>query len=103
MKARKEPEIITANRLVDGDVVYLTAALTWADDIAQARVIPPEEDIAPFLEKGEADKAAQIVVDVYAFPVALDEGSTPRPVSAREIIRAAGPTVRLDLGKQADA
>jgi len=41
------------------------------------------------------------VVEPYLIEVAL-EGAGPRPVSYLEAIRAKGPTVRLDLGKQAD-
>ncbi len=101
MKARKAPEVITANRLLDGDVVYMTADLSWSDRFTDAHVIAPEDDMTPFLDKGAADIAARLVVDVYAFPVTLD-GGVPQPISARETIRAAGPTIRLDLGKQAE-
>ncbi len=42
----------------------------------------------------------QHVVNPYLFDVDVD-GTTPKPISVREQIRATGPTVRLDLGKQA--
>ena len=43
---------------------------------------------------------ARIVVDPYEIEVDTGTGS-PVPVRFREKIRALGPTVRLDLGKQA--
>jgi hypothetical protein len=41
------------------------------------------------------------VVAPYLIDVVIENG-LPRAESKREAIRAAGPTVRLDLGKQAD-
>ncbi len=101
MAPRKTTTVITANRLSDGEVVYLAADLSWVESLDAARVIGVEEDIAPLLDKGQADVAARLVVDVYPFPVATEDG-TVKAVSAREIIRALGPTVRRDLGKQAE-
>ncbi|MEJ0043091.1 MAG: DUF2849 domain-containing protein [Rhizomicrobium sp.] len=46
------------------------------------------------------DVKANEVVAIYLFDVKLD-GGVIKPVKEREIIRAAGPTVRRDLGKQA--
>ena len=42
-----------------------------------------------------------MVVGPYLMDVAAENG-VPRPISNREVIRARGPTVRLDLGKQAE-
>ncbi|MEL0150564.1 MAG: DUF2849 domain-containing protein [Parvibaculales bacterium] len=42
------------------------------------------------------------VLEPYLFEV-LEAGRVYKPASVRETIRAAGPTVRLDLGKQAEA
>jgi hypothetical protein len=41
------------------------------------------------------------VVNPYLFDVKV-EGTTIYPVKEREIVRAAGPSVRTDTGKQAD-
>ncbi len=40
------------------------------------------------------------MVSPYLFEARIEDGAI-RPVKEREIIRAAGPTVRTDLGKQA--
>ncbi len=103
---RKHPQVITANRLSDGEVVYYTDRRDWSESLNAALVIGLEEDLAPWLEAAQADIAARVVVDVYPFDVRVDEAETGRDVaalSAREKIRALGPTVRLDLGKQAES
>ena len=93
-------KVVTANRLNDGDVVYLTAAgdwSAWLDDGGPAET--PEQEAA-LLEQAARAVHARLVVDPYLMPVAEDGGRF-RPLSQREIIRAAGPSVRTDLGKQA--
>jgi hypothetical protein len=69
----------------------------------------PAADIADGAAAGEALLARALpadfelhVLEPYLFEV-LQDGAHFKPASVREIIRAAGPTVRLDLGKQADA
>lgn len=103
MAKPQRPQVITANLLEDGDVVYLAADGTWHKRLQEAHVIPAGEDPAPLLELAQRSVAAQVVVEPYEFDVEIGEDGTVRPISAREIIRAAGPTVRLDLGKQADS
>ena len=95
-------QVVTANRLSDGEVVYLTADNQWAETF-------PAADIADGAAAGEALLARALpadfelhVLEPYLFEV-LQDGAHFKPASVREIIRAAGPTVRLDLGKQADA
>ena len=91
------PQVLTANRLSDGEVVYLTADGAWVGDIASAQILSTEPEGEAALAKGvEAERDLQ-VVHAYLFDI------TParKPVKMREIIRAAGPTVRPDLGKQA--
>lgn len=101
MAKRKHPQVITANRLSDGMVVYLAADRSWTEHFHEAHAVALDEDLDPWLDHGAREIAARHVVDVYPFDVALD-GTVPQALSARERIRAAGPTVRLDLGKQAE-
>jgi hypothetical protein len=89
-------QVLTANRLSDGEVVYLAADGAWVESIAAAQVVTPaDSDTA--LATGQAAERDLKIVHAYLFDI------TPagRPVKMREIIRAAGPTVRRDLGKQA--
>ena len=97
--AKAATQMLTANRLRDGDVVYWQAG-KWVTDLAEAEV---------FLEAAQADAALaaaggsvrdRLVVTPYLFAVRQDADAV-RPVEEREIIRAAGPTIRHDLGKQA--
>ena len=92
--------ILTANRLRDGEVVYRTPAGAWSESIADALVANGKDDSAALEALGQADEKALIVVSVYLMPVML-EGGVPHPISQREIIRAKGPSIRTDLGKQA--
>jgi len=93
-------KIVTANRLTDGAVVYLTAGDGWSEWVGEARIAASEEESAAILALAERPQQRVRVVGPYLMEVA-EEGGKPRPVSNREIIRAEGPTVRSDLGKQA--
>src|SRR2546423_548082 len=92
---------ITANRLADGAVVWFGPGSVWVDQVADAALF--EDDAA-----GAALAAAQdfvrrnLVLDAYAIEVALIDGK-PVPTRYREVVRARGPSIRTDLGKQAAA
>ena len=92
--------IVTANRLDDGLVVYLNGA-GWSERIDDAGVAGDDAAAGRLLARAEGPGQAVRVVDPYLIEVTREE-AVPRPVSHREAIRALGPTVRLDLGKQAD-
>ena len=98
----EKKQVMTANRLRDGEVVYLTKEDSWAEDIGLAAIAVTDLEVAHL--NSIADKAVEdrFVVAPYLFDVLVDEGGI-QPVSTRERIRAAGPTVRVDLGKQARA
>ncbi|HEY0281354.1 MAG TPA: DUF2849 domain-containing protein, partial [Rhizomicrobium sp.] len=89
--------MLTANRLVDGDVVYWRAG-SWAEAFGDGDVFATKEEAEAALEAAKKSVAANEVVNPYLFEVDADGG---RPLKEREFVRAAGPTVRLDVGKQA--
>jgi Protein of unknown function (DUF2849) len=93
------PQILTANRLADGEVVYLAAEGVWVEDLSLAHGITSAEEGKTALQKGAEAERELYVVNAYL----LDMAPAGSPVKMREIIRAAGPTVRRDLGKQARA
>jgi|SRR5271166_4401300 len=93
------PDVITASRLADGVVVFQTDE-GWSEDFNRAAVRPDEAATAAALARAKADEAANLVVEPYAVPVEERNGHVA-PKALREAIRAAGPTVRRDLGKQA--
>ncbi len=93
-------KVVTANRLGDGVVVYLADG-AWSERVEEARVARDDEEGAALLAFAESPEQGIVVVDPYLMEVAAENGA-PRPVSNREVIRARGPTVRQDLGKQAE-
>lgn len=95
-------KVLTANRLFDGEAVWLAADHSWAETLQAAQVArdPAEEERLAAL--GRLSAARNEVVEVELIDVHLVEGGIV-PARLRERIRAAGPTVRGDLGKQARA
>lgn len=91
--------IVTANRLSDGLVVYLDGA-GWSERIEDARVAADDAAADGLLARAEAPGQEVRVIGPYLIEVTRAAFGT-RPVSHREAIRAQGPTVRPDLGKQA--
>jgi hypothetical protein len=95
----KGPQILTANRLRDGNVVYWRDG-QWQTALVDAEVFPDREEADRALAAAAEAVLSRLVVNPYLFAVRHDAAAI-RPVEEREIIRAAGPTVRPDLGKQA--
>lgn len=91
---------ITGSRLKDGLVLYATPGGTWSERFSDAEVFTDKPGAEAGLKRAEAALAAQVMNSAYLFEVSLD-GDEPVPASVREQIRARGPTVRMDLGKQA--
>jgi hypothetical protein len=83
-------EIVTANRLKDGRVVF-QAAGGWSADIRQAEMLDGKETVAAALDRAKADAACDIVVDPYAIAVTTAAAGIT-PTRLRERIRAEGPT-----------
>lgn len=95
-------QAVTANRLSDGEVVYLAADNSWVEGFADADIADGPEAADALLARAMPANFELTVLEPYLFEVAPHEGAY-KPVSVRENIRATGPTVRLDLGKQAEA
>lgn len=91
---------ITANRLIDGFVIYLTADGSWSERLADAAIADGKDAGAELLAVAESQARAGEVIGPYAFKVGTD-GSRALPLGQRETIRTLGPTVRTDLGYQA--
>jgi hypothetical protein len=92
-------QMLTANRLVDGDVVYWRAG-GWVEAFGEGEVLSAKEEAEAALAAARKFVADNFVVNPYLFDVRA-EADGVHPVKEREIVRAAGPTVRNDLGKQA--
>ena len=100
MSDLKQPMIFTANRLLDGEAVWLGANGRWVESPASAVVSHTKEELeATRIEAARGDRENH-VVEPYEMAVSVENGVAV-PATYRERIRAAGPTIRLDLGKQA--
>ena len=92
--------MITANRLSDGVVVFQDADGGWAEDFHCGKVLSDEGAKAVALARAKLSEAGCEVVDPYEIEIESRNGHFV-PKALREAIRASGPTIRRDLGKQA--
>jgi Protein of unknown function (DUF2849) len=92
-------KMLTSNRLRDGDVLYWRAG-AWVENFRDGEVFPDETAAEAALAAAQKDILGNQVVAAYLFDVRIENGAA-RPVKERELVRAAGPTVRPDTGKQA--
>lgn len=98
MSRRFHPGVITANHLVEGDVVYLDARGQWVRDLRAAEILDDPADADLRLIEAAADPA---VVGVYL--AAMHAGRDgPQPAHFREAFRARGPSNHAH-GKQEHA
>jgi len=92
------PKVVTANALIEGDVVYLTAEDRWTRNLAEAELLTDEADAD--LRLLQAQARADEVVGVYLADMRTGpEG--PEPAHFREDFRRTGPSNRFH-GKQAE-
>ena len=90
------PQVVIANRLDTGLVVFLGRDESWVSDIASSEVANSEQESEQLLETAKRLEANQQVVDPNLIDVREQEGAIV-PVRYRELIRAqGGPTILLD-------
>ena len=88
-------KLVTGNDLVSGDVIWWTGS-GWSRFIADAVEAGPDGEAI-----GAREEASRRVNGPYVVEAA-DGPLGPVPLHIKERIRASGPTVRLDLGVQAE-
>jgi hypothetical protein len=88
-------KVVTANDLLEGDVIYQTAD-GWTRDLAQAEVLTDEAHAD--LRLIDASQQYGQIVGAYLAEVANTNG-TPTPTHFREDFRATGPS-NYPHGKQ---
>ena len=93
-------QLVVANRLTDGVVVYLTTEGEWSKSIEHGHVADNEADAGALLDIAARAARHQFVVDPYLIET-MEDGGKRRPTRLRERIRATGPTVQLNLNRQA--
>ena len=87
-------QMIIANTLADGFVVFLTEENTWTNAIAAGAVAATDEQAEKLLKLAKLAEQNNLVIDPYLIPVELDDGLR-KPTEYREYIRAMGPTVPI--------
>jgi len=91
-------QVVTANRLRDGVIVWLTSDLKWSEDYADSKVLRDEAEANAALEAAGIDVKTRLVVGPYL----AEFKETPeglQAASARERIRASKlPTITPDQG-----
>jgi len=87
-------QMIIANTLADGFVVFLTEDNSWTKDIAAGALAETDEQAESLLNLAKQAEQANLVIDPYLIPVELDAGLR-KPTEYREYIRAMGPTVPI--------
>lgn len=97
-KAGTGSVVLTAHDLLTGRAVYRTADGRWSERHSDARVFS-DADGASAVAEAAAD--AHLVSGPYLAGVVAG-ASASAPARYREAVRALGPTMRRDLGKQAD-
>jgi hypothetical protein len=90
------PQMIIANRLRDGVVVFLASSEGWVPAIAAGALIDSETDAVKLMAIANRHVDECRVIDPQLIEVEVKDGK-PRPTAIREAIRAFGPTVRTDL------
>jgi hypothetical protein len=90
------PQMIIANRLHDGAVVFMAPNEGWEPAIAAGKLIEDETEGARLMAVAKRHETECQVIDPQLIDVEVKDGQ-PRPTAIREAIRAFGPTVRTDL------
>ena len=95
MSRQFTPKVVTANALLEGDVIYLTADDKWSRNHAEAELIDDEAHAQ--LRLLDAETTPGVVGAYLADAKAGANG--PEPVHFREAFRAKGPS-NYSHGKQ---
>jgi hypothetical protein len=101
MSSEEKGQLVTANRLRDGIAVFLTRSGTWSELIDDAALALEPQAAAALEVRANQDEKATLVTGAYLIDAERRNGRV-RASHIRERMRAQGPTVRLDLGKQAE-
>jgi hypothetical protein len=97
-KKIKGPQLIIANRLDDGRVVFMTENGNWTADVARAAVADTPEGVEALEAQASTSEKSNLVVDPQAVPA--ETGDAAFPAHMKQAMQAKGPSVRPDLGYQ---
>lgn len=89
MSRKYIPKVVTANALLEGDVIYLTADDRWTREHHEAELIEDEAHAQMRLLHAAAQK--NTVVGAYLADAKEGENG-PEPIHFREVFRTRGPS-----------
>ena len=89
------PSIVTANRTIDGAVIYRTAAKGWSTSLSDAAIVRTAEEARALLTESVADDIG--AVGAYIAPVEIKDSGKIKPGNLREHIRLQGVTIDLPV------
>jgi hypothetical protein len=96
---KTEPvKALTGNLLVEGDVVFWGKG-GWREQFAEADLMTDPGIADAVLDAAKATPT--VIVEPYLIDVRIEADGSPVPISFRERVRALGPTIHPDMGKQA--
>jgi len=101
MTIEEKGQVVTANRLRDGIAVFMTRAGQWSERIDEAALALEPQAAAALEARAKDDEKATLITGPYLIDAERRNGRV-RAAHIRERMRTLGPTVRLDLGKQAE-
>ena len=87
------PSIVTANRTIDGAVIYRNRTQGWSTDLSEAAIVRNAEEARALLVEAVADDVG--AVGPYIAPVDVKDGERIEPGNLREYIRLKGVTIDL--------
>jgi hypothetical protein len=99
MSKRFTPKVVSANRLLEGDAVWLTEDDRWTQDMAEAELI--EDEAVAQLRLLSAKAQPAVVVGAELVDAVAGADGWPVPTHFREAFRTNGPTNYLH-GKRAE-
>lgn len=91
-------KVVTANALLEGDVVYQTADDRWSRHLSDAELI--DDEALAKLRLAQAEGQPELVVGAYLADAKPSENG-PQPTHFREEFRRTGPS-NYHHGKQAE-
>ncbi|WP_204113987.1 DUF2849 domain-containing protein [Shimia biformata] len=93
------PKVVTANALIEGDVIYLTEDGQWTRELSEAALLTDEADAQLRLLEAEQQQGA--IVGAYLADAVAGPDGRPAPTHFREEFRRTGPSNYFH-GKQAE-
>lgn len=93
------PQMIVANRLLDGRVVFMRADGSWSADASDAATAADAAEVEALEALAQKSAASNHVLSIEVIEATERDGK-PFPAHMKFAMQAKGPSVRPDLGYQ---